>query len=156
MVALRREWGTAGVVVCLSSCSRDGKRQPGALLAWHCNSSVLICLQAWFRELPAGILDLLSPAEMATVVGEASAVGLVQRLPVMQRSLLDWAVNLMADVVECQRDNRMNSRNIAMVFAPNLTQVNAQKISCCLFFEALFEAPQNEALLWCLLPISHR
>jgi Rho GTPase-activating protein 22/24/25 len=30
----------------------------------------------------------------------------------------------MADVVEQENYNKMNARNIAMVFAPNMTQVN--------------------------------
>ncbi|CAA7057888.1 unnamed protein product [Microthlaspi erraticum] len=38
-------------------------------------------------------------------------------------SLLDWAINLMADVVEMEHVNKMNARNIAMVFAPNMTQM---------------------------------
>ena len=41
----------------------------------------------------------------------------------METALLDWAINLMADVVEHEHFNKMNARNIAMVFAPNMTQV---------------------------------
>jgi hypothetical protein len=44
-------------------------------------------------------------------------------LPPVQAALLDWAINLMADVVELENYNKMNARNIAMVFAPNMTQV---------------------------------
>ena len=41
----------------------------------------------------------------------------------MEGALLDWSVNLMADVVQHEQFNKMNARNIAMVFAPNMTQV---------------------------------
>jgi hypothetical protein len=44
-------------------------------------------------------------------------------VPPVEAALLDWAINLMADVVEHQNYNKMNARNIAMVFAPNMTQV---------------------------------
>lgn len=48
---------------------------------------------------------------------------LVNLLPPTQAALLNWAVELMADVVEEEELNKMNARNIAMVFAPNMTQV---------------------------------
>lgn len=40
-----------------------------------------------------------------------------------QAALLNWAVELMSDVVEEEELNKMNARNVAMVFAPNMTQV---------------------------------
>lgn len=48
---------------------------------------------------------------------------LVKLLPPTEAGLLDWAVNLMADVVQEELHNKMNARNVAMVFAPNMTQV---------------------------------
>lgn len=48
---------------------------------------------------------------------------LVKLLPPTQVALLDWAINLMTDVVQEEQNNKMNARNIAMVFAPNMTQV---------------------------------
>lgn len=47
---------------------------------------------------------------------------LVRHLPPTEAALLDWAINLMADVVQHENVNKMNARNIAMVFAPNMTQ----------------------------------
>jgi hypothetical protein len=44
-------------------------------------------------------------------------------LPPSEAGLLDWPVNLMADVVQEEHVNKMNARNIAMAFAPNMTQV---------------------------------
>ena len=54
---------------------------------------------------------------------EDDCTKLVKLLPPTEASLLDWAVNLMADVVHNEDYNKMNARNIAMVFAPNMTQV---------------------------------
>lgn len=55
---------------------------------------------------------------------EEEYVELVRLLPPTEAALLDWAINLMADVVQYEHVNKMNSRNIAMVFAPNMTQVS--------------------------------
>jgi hypothetical protein len=45
-------------------------------------------------------------------------------LPPVESAILDWAIGLMADVVEHEQFNKMNARNVAMVFAPNMTQVS--------------------------------
>lgn len=58
----------------------------------------------------------------SNVKGECSHV--VGMLPPTEAALLRWAINLMADVVEHQHYNKMSARNIATVFAPNLTQVS--------------------------------
>ncbi|KAL5701037.1 Rho GTPase-activating protein 2 [Ranunculus cassubicifolius] len=75
----------------------------------HCLAGLI---KAWFRELPEGILDGLSPEQVCN-----------ELLPI-QAALLSWAVDLMADVVEEEELNKMNARNIAMVFAPNMTQMS--------------------------------
>lgn len=54
---------------------------------------------------------------------EEECTQLVNLLPPTEAALLDWAINLMADIVHNERYNKMNARNIAMVFAPNMTQV---------------------------------
>lgn len=48
---------------------------------------------------------------------------LVRLLPPTEAALLDWAINLMADIAQFEHLNKMNARNIAMVFAPNMTQM---------------------------------
>lgn len=55
---------------------------------------------------------------------EEECVRLVRFLPPTEAALLDWAINLMADVAQLESFNKMNARNIAMVFAPNMTQVS--------------------------------
>ena len=54
---------------------------------------------------------------------EDRCIAIIQTLPPTEAALLNWAVNLMADVVQEERFNKMNARNVAMVFAPNMTQV---------------------------------
>lgn len=79
--------------------------------------------QAWFRELPSGVLDSLTPEQVMHCNTEEECTLRVKLLPPTEAALLDWAINLMADVVQHEHQNKMNARNIAMVFAPNMTQV---------------------------------
>ncbi|KAK4775578.1 hypothetical protein SAY87_023539 [Trapa incisa] len=87
----------------------------------HCLAGLI---KAWFRELPSGVLDGLSPDQVLQCNTEEESVELVKQLKPTEASLLNWAVELMADVVEEEEFNKMNARNIAMVFAPNMTQMS--------------------------------
>ncbi|TKY61219.1 Rho GTPase-activating protein 3 [Spatholobus suberectus] len=86
----------------------------------HCLSGLI---KAWFRELPTGVLDSLTPEQVMHCNTEEDCTNLMKLLPSTEAALLDWAINLMADVVEHEQFNKMNARNIAMVFAPNMTQM---------------------------------
>ncbi|XP_027352723.1 rho GTPase-activating protein 3 [Abrus precatorius] len=86
----------------------------------HCLSGLI---KAWFRELPTGVLDSLTPEQVMHCNTEEDCTNLMKLLPSTESALLDWAINLMADVVEQEQFNKMNARNIAMVFAPNMTQM---------------------------------
>ncbi|KAK6138300.1 hypothetical protein DH2020_027946 [Rehmannia glutinosa] len=87
----------------------------------HCLAGLI---KAWFRELPRGVLDSLSPEQVMQCQSEDDCFALVRLLPPTEAALLDWAINLMADVVQVEHLNKMNARNIAMVFAPNMTQMD--------------------------------
>ena len=69
------------------------------------------------------MLDSITPEQVMHCNTEDDCTQLVKQLPLTEAALLDWAINLMADVVEHEQYNKMNARNIAMVFAPNMTQV---------------------------------
>ncbi|KAE8098571.1 hypothetical protein FH972_016624 [Carpinus fangiana] len=86
----------------------------------HCLAGLI---KAWFRELPTGVLDSLSPEQVMTSQSEEECAHLVRLLPQTEAALLDWAINLMADVAQLEHLNKMNARNVAMVFAPNMTQM---------------------------------
>ncbi|XP_031122479.1 rho GTPase-activating protein 5-like [Ipomoea triloba] len=86
----------------------------------HCLAGLI---KAWFRELPSGVLDSLSQEQVMQCDSEEDCVALVRLLPATEAALLDWAINLMADVVQEEHRNKMNSHNIAVVFAPNMTQM---------------------------------
>ncbi|KAH7293310.1 hypothetical protein KP509_28G020500 [Ceratopteris richardii] len=86
----------------------------------HCLAGLI---KAWFRELPKGVLDILSPEQVMECHTEDQCFALVKTLPPTEAALLDWAINLMADVVQEEACNKMNARNVAVVFAPNMIQV---------------------------------
>ncbi|XP_078435171.1 rho GTPase-activating protein 5-like [Wolffia australiana] len=86
----------------------------------HCLAGLI---KAWFRELPSGVLDPLTPEQVMESQTEEECAQVVKLLPPTESALLDWAVNLMADVAQHEQYNKMNARNIAMVFAPNMTQM---------------------------------
>lgn len=86
----------------------------------HCLAGLI---KAWLRELPTGVLDSLTPEQVLHCNTEDECTKLVKLLPPMEAALLNWAINLMADVVQHEHQNKMNARNIAMVFAPNMTQM---------------------------------
>ncbi|KAG8663453.1 hypothetical protein MANES_01G212600v8 [Manihot esculenta] len=87
----------------------------------HCLAGLI---KAWFRELPSGVLDGLSPEQVLQCNTEEECVELVKQLKATETALLNWAIDLMADVVQEEDSNKMNARNIAMVFAPNMTQMS--------------------------------
>ncbi|XP_059458972.1 rho GTPase-activating protein 3 [Corylus avellana] len=86
----------------------------------HCLAGLI---KAWLRELPTGVLDSVTPEQVLHCNTEDDCVELIKLLPPTEAALLDWAINLMADVVQHEQFNKMNARNIAMVFAPNMTQM---------------------------------
>ncbi|KAK1369883.1 Rho GTPase-activating protein 3 [Heracleum sosnowskyi] len=86
----------------------------------HCLAGLI---KAWFRELPTGVLDSLTAEQVMHCNTEDECTQLIAGLPPTEASLLNWAINLMADVVMYENLNKMNARNIAMVFAPNMTQM---------------------------------
>ncbi|XP_038986690.1 rho GTPase-activating protein 4-like [Phoenix dactylifera] len=86
----------------------------------HCLAGLI---KAWFRELPAGLLDSLSPEQVMQCQSEEDCAQLARLLPPTEAGLLDWAIILMADVVQEEQQNKMNAHNVAMVFAPNMTQM---------------------------------
>uniref|UniRef100_A0A7N0UAL8 Uncharacterized protein n=1 Tax=Kalanchoe fedtschenkoi TaxID=63787 RepID=A0A7N0UAL8_KALFE len=87
----------------------------------HCLAGLI---KAWFRELPTGILDSLSLEDITQCqTGEKCLQLARQQLPATEAALLDWALDLMADVAQMELLNKMNAYNVAVVFAPNMTRM---------------------------------
>ncbi|KAI7732664.1 hypothetical protein M8C21_023219 [Ambrosia artemisiifolia] len=62
----------------------------------HCLPGLI---KAWFRELPTGFLDSLTPEQVMHCTTEEECTTLMKSLPQTEVALLDWAINLMADVI---------------------------------------------------------
>ncbi|KAG6403834.1 hypothetical protein SASPL_136067 [Salvia splendens] len=89
--------------------------------------AIKVCLLLLCRlglEIPSGILDSFPPEQVMEAQSEEECSRLVGFLPPTEAALLDWAVNLMADVAQFEHFNKMNARNIAMVFTPNMTKMS--------------------------------
>ena len=116
--------------------------------------------QAWFRELPTGVLDSLTAEQVMHCNTEEECTRLVKLLPQTEAALLDWAINLMADIVDFEHYNKMNARNIAMVFAPNMTQVrwcfyaiNILDFACLMYFPSFVVKFSSQLHKLCLFPV---
>ncbi|WVZ67263.1 hypothetical protein U9M48_016368 [Paspalum notatum var. saurae] len=113
---VRDHLNTTGVVP-----DDDDSGGPGGVDV-HCLAGLI---KAWFRELPGGLLDSLPADEVTrwcqTADEDECARLCAARLPPHKAALLDWAVGLMADVAREEKANKMGARNVAMVFAPNMT-----------------------------------
>ncbi|KAG4982346.1 hypothetical protein JHK82_027204 [Glycine max] len=81
----------------------------------HCLAGLI---KAWFRELLTGVLDPLSPEQVMQSQSEEECAQLVRFLPQTEATLLDWGINLMADVAQLEHLNKMNARNVAMMADP--------------------------------------
>ncbi|CAF2082009.1 unnamed protein product [Brassica napus] len=127
----------AGLIKVSSSFSLSLKSK------WNLNLMMCVCVQAWFRELPRGVLDPLPSEQVLQCESDEDFVKVVRLLPQTEASLLNWAINLMADVVQFENVNKMNSRNLALVFAPNMSQMKDP-------LTALMYAVQVMKLLKCL------
>nr|GEW08784.1 Rho GTPase-activating protein 5-like [Tanacetum cinerariifolium] len=77
----------------------------------HCFASLI---KAWFRELPTGVLDHLSRNHLMQCRSEEEFLGLGRLLPPMETTLLDWPINLMADVVHRLFDKSVNKEEVPM------------------------------------------
>ncbi|RZS11600.1 hypothetical protein BHM03_00042950 [Ensete ventricosum] len=76
-----------------------------------------------------GLLDSLSSEQVMQCQTEEDCDHVTRLLPPTEAALLDWAVNLMADVAQEEQQNKMNAHNVATVFAPNMTKVFSASVS---------------------------
>jgi len=77
-------------------------------------------IKVWFRELPQQLLNQLSAQSLLTCETEEDCIPVYGALKDPNRTLMDWLLNLMADVASKESVNKMNPRNLAIVIAPNL------------------------------------
>ncbi|GAM26524.1 hypothetical protein SAMD00019534_096990, partial [Acytostelium subglobosum LB1] len=87
-------------------------------------NTVASLIKIWYRELPSPILNSV-PTEKIFHCGDVDeCVEAVNRLPEMQKNLLDWLMDLLIQVASYSRINKMTPQNLAIVVAPNLYDVS--------------------------------
>ncbi|KAJ0436154.1 putative Rho GTPase activation protein [Helianthus annuus] len=78
-------------------------------------------------QLLSGMLDSLSPEQVIQCQPEDGRIALCRLQSPTETALLDWAINLNADAIQHEHLKKMNSHNIAMVFASNTTQASPRE-----------------------------
>jgi hypothetical protein len=78
-------------------------------------------LKRWFKELPLRLFALV-PDE--TVDDELATVKVGDCLPDNYRSLFLWLLRIMVDTARYSDSNKMDSKNLALVWGPTLGGAN--------------------------------
>jgi hypothetical protein len=78
-------------------------------------------LKVWFRDLPNRLMENVDRAKLqAATCDERAAGALVSSFVDPQATILSWLIDLCVKVASHEDSNKMNSKNLAIVFAPNL------------------------------------
>ncbi|GKE29270.1 Rho GTPase-activating protein 5-like protein [Tanacetum coccineum] len=85
--------------------------------------TVLMYTAALIKRTTNRVLNPLAPETVIQCQAEEDYPTLRCQLSPTETALLDWAINLIDDVIQDKHLNKMNSHNIVMVFAPNMTQM---------------------------------
>jgi hypothetical protein len=82
--------------------------------------SVAQLIKVWFRELPSSVLLSIPVEAMMGCENELAVLAAFRDIPEPQASLLVYLLDLLANVAMRHAQNRMNAKNLAIVFGPNL------------------------------------
>eukprot|EP00299_Pterocystis_sp_00344_P019878 c9826_g1_i1.p1 GENE.c9826_g1_i1~~c9826_g1_i1.p1 ORF type:complete len:245 (-),score=40.44 c9826_g1_i1:113-847(-) len=83
-------------------------------------------LKLWFRELPTQLIpatyaeECLSVSNLAREQRGARAVEILSRIPEPNRSTCKFLIHTLQRISAQSETNKMNNKNLAMVFAPSL------------------------------------
>jgi hypothetical protein len=77
-------------------------------------------IKVWFRELPVPVLQSLDYADIMAAKEVDDCVELCSRIPEPTRSVLQWMVNVLSQVVRNEEVNKMGTKNCAIVMGPNM------------------------------------
>jgi len=87
-------------------------------------NSIASLIKIWFRELPTPILNCVPPEAIFHSNDVAGCVKAFEDLPELQKTLLSWLMDLLIEVSQYCKENKMTSQNLAIVVAPNLYDVS--------------------------------
>jgi len=87
-------------------------------------NSIASLIKIWFRELPTPILNCVPPEAIFHSSDSAACVKAFDELPDLQKTLLNWLMDLLIMVSQYSKENKMTPQNLAIVVAPNLYDVS--------------------------------
>eukprot|EP01117_Protostelium_nocturnum_P011201 TRINITY_DN4064_c0_g4_i1.p1 TRINITY_DN4064_c0_g4~~TRINITY_DN4064_c0_g4_i1.p1 ORF type:complete len:866 (+),score=342.87 TRINITY_DN4064_c0_g4_i1:173-2770(+) len=79
-------------------------------------------IKLWFREMPTGILQSLSPEQLECENPEECLKSL-SSLNEHQTTLLEWVIKLIREIIQHVDTNKMTLDNMSIVFAPNMYKI---------------------------------
>jgi hypothetical protein len=103
----------------LSRAQFDQKNLLGEMTAEIVSNLIKI----WFRELPVRIFDV-DMAEVLACDSEQKTLELFEKIQGKQREVALWFLDFMAEVLSKKEKNRMTSKKLGIVLAPNLFRLN--------------------------------
>ncbi|KAI9356743.1 hypothetical protein DFJ73DRAFT_822198 [Zopfochytrium polystomum] len=74
----------------------------------------------FFRELPRQVMCEVRPTDIINAQTEEQATRAIANMSSSNRDLLDWALDIMSDVLYFEAENRMGLQTLCSVWAPNL------------------------------------
>jgi hypothetical protein len=77
-------------------------------------------IKVYFREMPVPLLNVLPAEKFLNCATEGACVALFETLPEPNKTVFVWLLDMMADVALNHEVNRMGSKAISIVVAPNL------------------------------------
>jgi len=77
-------------------------------------------IKLWFRDLPDSVLQHVHEEELILCKQLPACLKIVESIPPEFRTIFDWLLELMSEVVDCADVNFMNPANLGIVMGPNL------------------------------------
>jgi hypothetical protein len=78
-------------------------------------------IKAWFASLPDSVLlPVLETVIDGPPEGSTDCYAVVERLPALNRAVIEWLLQLICDVARHEETNRMTVQSLVIVFAPNV------------------------------------
>lgn len=91
----------------------------------HCLANLV---KQWFRLLPHKLFSLVpgSQERIAACTSGVECMQLLATFPPVQKGLMVWLLQLMAEVASHNAENKMSAKSLSIVFAPNLYDMPAE------------------------------
>ena len=77
-------------------------------------------IKVFFRQLPRPLLADIPTEQLLNITNELDSQAALEQLNSTSKVLLEWIVDLMCDVVQHRKKNKMSSQSCSIVMGPNL------------------------------------